>query len=972
MTTPSFSASHERYRGFLVKDVRYIQPLALYSIELVHTKSGASIIHLQNEDIENVFSISLQTLPASSNGVAHILEHTVLCGSKKYPVKDPFFSMIRRSLHTFMNAFTGMDFTCYPASSENVTDFYNLLDVYLDAVFYPNLTKESFLQEGHRLEFAEAQNPATPLLYKGVVFNEMKGAMSSMESRFWQHLFSALFPDLTYQFNSGGDPAAIPLLTHEELIDFHQQFYSPANAIFYFYGNIDTKKHLDFLEEKLLKDAEKVSLKTPILQQPRFSEPITIQRPYPAKKGASDVIGIGFLTTGTHDLQTIMALTLLESILMDTDASPLKKAFLDFGIQTVDAYFETEISEVPFVLLCKGCEGKTADQICEHLFSTLRAIAKERIPQEKIQEALHSLEFSRKEISGDHYPYGLHLFMRTVLPKQHGVNLPEALEIDALFSKLKNQTKNPEFLPLLIHKYFLDNPHFVKLTLTPDELLLKEEEEQEQATLRTIKEHLTSKQTAAIVEGATALVRYQAKLENQSLDCLPKIGLSDVRPEAKHLRLDKKATWHNPIFTNQIVYIDACIALPRIPAEELPYLPFFADFFSEIGTKKRSFEQNLSFINAHFGGIDAYFSLNVQASDPEKAAPLLVIRGKALYKNSATLCAFLQEMLDEIDFSDEKRLAHLLAKEQVEIKSQMVSHAMHYAKSRARSGLSPSSYLHDLLYGFRYFQTVEKLGKNPQKSAQFLSKLFSKWKTSFFQKKIDWVITADEEHYAHLAQENFFGLLERPQEDANPFSMDDVPFSSQESEGWTVPSPVAFTALSMPALHYQDPSCAGLLAGAELMQNLILHKEIREKGGAYGSGADFDPVRGDITFRAYRDPHLFSTVSIFHQAVEEISRGRFTKQDLDDAILGVIQDLDQPISPGSEGLTAYLRQSKGITKTVYQTLRDRLLALTKTDIEAALTQIMGNRSSTLVSFASEAFLAKENQQTKTPLPIKKT
>lgn len=972
MSLPSFKGAQESYKGFIVTKVKKIEELALYVIELVHEKTGARVVHLQNSDPENVFCISFQTLPSSSNGVAHILEHTVLCGSKKYPVKDPFFSMIRRSLHTFMNAFTGMDFTCYPASSENVKDFYHLLDVYIDATFFPNLDRESFLQEGHRLEFLRLDDPKSPLTYRGVVFNEMKGAMSTMESRFWQHMFEHLYPDLPYKYNSGGDPAAIPALTHEELIDFHTYFYNPSNAVFFFYGNIPTQKHLDFLENRLLKDVEKKPIHSPIAKQKRFSSPLHVEKPYPAKKGESDVIGFGFLTAHLGDLETIMALTLLESILLDTDASPLKKALMDFGITSVESYFETEISEAPFILVFKGCGDKSAKEIEEKLFHALRDIAKEKISQEKILEALHALEFSRKEISHDHYPYGLSLFMRSILPKQHGVDTVKSLEIDEVFTKLKNRAKNPEFIPLLIHEYFLENPHFVSLTLKPDEALVRKEQEDEQTSLVHLKEKLTEKEKGQLVKEAKHLASYQEKMESASLDCLPKISLKDVQREGKFYPLEKTEIFWKNTFTNHIVYVDVAIELPKIDQKELAFLPLFADFLSELGTKKRNFSENLSYINAHLGGLESYISLNIQAENPENISPLLILRAKALYKNTDKIFEIYEELFDGVDFSDLDRIEKLLEKEKVELKSQMVSQAMHYAKSLARSGIKNTSYLYDLLYGFRYFKTVEELGKNPRKSAEMLSKIFTSWKDLFFQQKMDWIITCDEKHYKELEKKEFFQVTKRPHKKAEPFSLEDASVSLQQSEGFLIPSPVAFTALSLPATGYLDPTSPALLAAAELMQNTVLHKEIREKGGAYGSGAHFDPLRGDFTFRAYRDPHLFSSLNVFKQAFQELEKEAFSQRDLEDAILGVIQDLDQPLSPGSEGLTTYLREKKGITKNVYQKIRDRILSLKKGDIKQAVQKVHAFDSSVTISFSNGAFFAKENEKMPIPLPLKKT
>ena len=936
-----------------------------------HKKTGAQHVHLASAQSENVFMVAFRTIPTDSTGVAHILEHTALCGSRKFPVRDPFFMMIRRSLNTFMNAFTSSDWTAYPFATQNRKDYFNLLSVYLDSAFFSRLDPLDFAQEGHRFEFADPTDSSSELLYKGVVFNEMKGAMGSMQARFWQHLFHKLYPDLTYRHNSGGDPREIPTLTHEELVEFHRYFYHPSNAVFYFYGNIDTKTHLDFIDQAILSTVDEKKIYPPMPRQKRFSSPIYATEFYPAKEGEEDVVGFAFLTAHAEDIAATFALSLLESILFDTDASPLKKSLLDAGIKSVEAYFETELSEAPFIILCKGVGEKTSEDIADLLFSSLKSLAKNRIDPKKIEEALHALEFSKKEIHTRSYPYGLHLFMRAILPKQHGVETNASLEIDQVFQELRNKTKNPEYLSLLIHTYFLDNPHYVALTVKPDTTLLEKEEEEEKNTLQSLQKKLKEEDKKTLISQAKKLKIHQEKMEHQSLDCLPKLSLKDVNPSVKTWPLEEKTVFFSPVFTNHIVYIDACISLPKISQKDLPYVSLFAGFLSEVGTKSRSYQENLSYMNAHLGGFEAYLSTNISVDDPENPSPLLIIRTKALRQKAEKMCSFLKEMLEDVDFSDTNRMKQLIEKEQVEIKSHITSQAMHYAKSLARSGLSKSSYLQDLWYGFRYRQTV--LGIDLDGKSDFLPHLletFSRYKSCFFSQPIDWVVTADPSDYESLEKADFYGLFDRTIDKKNqPFDPKDIPEKNQSSCAYIIPSPVAFTALSVPAATYKTAESPALFAAAELMQNTVLHKEIREQGGAYGSGAFFDPIRGDFTFRAYRDPHLFSSLASFEKSVEALKKQEFAKQDLEDAILSVIQGFDQPISPGSRGLTEYLRRKKGITLAMHQNMRDSVLALDKKTIARAVDTIAPLQQGITISFSNDAFFAKENASKKSPLPI---
>nr|NGX38545.1 hypothetical protein [Chlamydiota bacterium] len=415
----------QKYGDFVLVNYQPIEELQIVMRELIHEPTGAQVMHLENDDPENLFCLSFKTLPDSSNGAAHILEHTVLCGSRKFPIKDPFFSMNRRSLNTFMNAMTGSDFTCYPASSQVEKDFYNLLEVYLDAVFHPQLKELSFLQEGHRLEFTTPGDPTSPLEFKGIVYNEMKGALSSTDSRVWHAMLEALVPDLPYSYNSGGDPKDIPDLSHAQLIEFHEKFYHPSRCLFFFYGNFPLQKHLDFIVENALQGAQKLPPLDGIGHQERFKAPVKEQFSYPTSETedleTKNIHAFGWLTTPLLNQEEVLALSVLDSVLMDTDASPLKKALLDTKLCIqADSFLDTEMTEVPFVMLFRGCRGDVADKIEKALFDNLKIIAKEGIPFHLVEASIHQLEFARTEIGGDHSPFGLTLFMRSALAKQHG------------------------------------------------------------------------------------------------------------------------------------------------------------------------------------------------------------------------------------------------------------------------------------------------------------------------------------------------------------------------------------------------------------------------------------------------------------------------------------------------------------------------------------------------------------------------
>ena len=413
----------DTYKGFTVQENTPIDEIQVKLIKLRHEKSGAEMFHLKNDDQENVFSLAFKTYPEDDTGVAHILEHTVLCGSKKYPVRDPFFLMTRRSLNTFMNALTSKIWTAYPAASMNRQDFYNLLEVYLDATLYPLLRKESFFQEASRLEFENDQN----LVYKGVVFNEMKGSLSNPYSRLFKETVKALFLDSPYARDSGGDPKNIVDLTHEELVDFHKTYYHPSRCLFYFYGNIDTKEHIDFLETKVFKELKsKKSSIAPLKKIQPLLKPKEISTSYPGIRQANqkqDFFTFSWVMMDIDEQNDLLALNLLDSILMQTDASPLKNTLITSGLcKNADSMIDTDTKQIPYMILADGCDVKDFNKLKKLIFDRLTEISRGPIDQSLIDASLSALEVERTEISSGSSPYGLELFYRSILPYMQGAS----------------------------------------------------------------------------------------------------------------------------------------------------------------------------------------------------------------------------------------------------------------------------------------------------------------------------------------------------------------------------------------------------------------------------------------------------------------------------------------------------------------------------------------------------------------------
>lgn len=975
----------EKYGDFVLVDCRPIDELKTLMRQLIHLPTGAQVMHLENDDPENLFCLSFKTLPDSSNGAAHILEHTVLCGSRKFPVKDPFFSMSRRSLNTFMNAMTGSDFTCYPASSQVEKDFYNLLEVYLDAVFHPLLKEQSFIQEGHRLGFKDPKDPSSPLEFKGIVYNEMKGAMSSVDSRIWQEMTRALIPDLPYAFNAGGDPKTIPSLTYKQLIDFHETYYHPSRCLFFFYGNFPLKKHLDFIDEHSLKGAERLSPIDGIAHQNRFESPVIEMHTYPTSETEDldnkHIHTIGFLTTPLQSQDEVLALSILDMVLMDTDASPLKKALLDTKLCVhADCFLDTEMTEVPLIFIFRGCQKDGGEKLEKALFDALKKIADEGIPFHLIEAAIHQLEFSRTEMGGDHSPFGLTLFMRSALAKQHGCAPEKSLTVHALFEELIEKAKNPHVFTPLIEKYLLGNTHYARLSFAPDPDLSKKEGEEEQARLQQIREALTDEQIGKILKEAQELEEFQNVQEGQKLECLPKVTLLDVPAEARHFPLTSLCMQnfeihHHDTFTNHILYADVICDLPHLTEKELFDLQLFLVLWPELGLGKRDYIENLEFVHAHTGGVGAHVSLHVQVEDPERIRPTLQLHGKALERKTDKLFSIFEEMLTVPRFDEIERIQELIKKLATSMQSRLSRNAMRYASQLALHGFSTPSHINEMWYGLSFYNKVQSLHQSlDAELPNLIDRLIQLKDKLLCVPSPTLILSCDQEIYDQLDTHGFYDLPKLKPKNSTPWESH-YPLPEAIDQARIIASPVAFSAQGFKTISLGHEDAPALQIATILLDNKVLHHRIREQGGAYGSGAHYNPLWGNFYLYAYRDPHIARTFRTFRDGIHEIGDGNFDDRDLEEAKLGIVQVLDSPTSPGARAMSSYVMQRDGKTRQIRQTYRDQLLAMDKDSIQKAIhSQLLPQvHEGVFVTLAGKELLEKElpllEERSIEPLPI---
>lgn len=912
-------------------------------VEATHRATGASIIHIQNDDRENFFSLCFQTYPENSTGIAHILEHTVLCGSKKFPVKDPFFGMIKRSLNTFLNAMTGADFTCYPGASCIEQDFYNLLEVYLDAVFHPLLSELSFRQEGHRLNYEKGK-----LQFEGIVFNEMKGVLSSPESRLYESISKYLLKDTPYHYNFGGDPKDIPHLSYEEFLNFHKKFYHPSQCLFFFYGNLPLEKHLEFIETHALKGVIKAPPIPSIPKQPRFHHPVKVTESYPFhgdNVSKQTLIAYAWLTAEASSLDDALALSLIDTILMETDASPLKEALLSSRLLSkAEGHLDTEMGEIPYALIIRGTEASAADQIEKLIFDTLKNLTS--FEPHLVEGSIHQLEFSQKEISTH---YGLNLSFRALASHFLKIPVKEGLSLEQRFQNLRQAVKDPHYLPSLIKKYLIDNPHFVRIVMEPNQQKEREEKEEEEQLLSSLQVNKEEIETLS-----QKLKAFQEREDD--LSCLPKLHLKDVPQEVLSYPLVQHQVgdmiiFHHDCLTNGIIYAELVYDLPHLSKEELIPARLATSLWTSLGAKNRDYKANLDLINEKTGGIHASLGMFTQVDHEQEARPALILQGKALDHYGEDLFTLFKDFLNHPRFDEKERISQLIEQLQTDLKSHINRNPLSYASNLAMASYLPQQAINLAWYGLEYYQFIETLSKDKLPSFDIINKLLHKSKPHL-------ILSCSNEQFETLKSHHFYDIGTLSSSPHSPWSFD-YPPPSISSQARVISSGVAFTAESHQLITLTHPDAPALTLAMHLMETKVLHKRIREQGGAYGSGARYNPLLGTMHFFGYRDPHIKKTLHAFNEAIEAISSGQFDAEDLEGAKLKHIQDEETPIAPGARASTEYNYYRTKQTKDQRQAFRNSLLKITKEEIMKATKTHLLHKKGIQITFSGKELLDKE-------------
>ncbi|MGB5324617.1 MAG: insulinase family protein [Pseudomonadales bacterium] len=928
-----------------------IASLGLHYSEYQHGHTGARHIHLAADNKENVFLVALRTVPADSTGVAHILEHTTLCGSEKFPVRDPFFMMSRRSLNTFMNAFTSSDWTAYPFASQSRKDFDNLLVVYLDAVFFARLDPLDFAQEGHRVEFEPADDPKGELVYKGVVFNEMKGAMSSISSQLWHAVGEALFPETTYRFNSGGDPVAIPALTYQQLQSFYKTHYHPDNAIFITYGDIPAREHQQRFEALALQRFRNENIHIEVPLQTRFAEPAQLAKPYPLADGEAPERNchrvMAWMLGDIRDPLDVMSAHLLSSMLLEDSASPLQQALettsLGRAPSPVCGLDDTSLQMV-FACGLEGCDDAGQEAFEKLVLDTLEKTAHEGIARERLVALLDQLELQQREISGDGYPYGLQLILGCLASAVHRGPAWAMLDIDPVLATLREQIEDPGFTRKLLQRSLLENPHRATITLTPDPALNRKRIEAEMAELASRKASLAKSEREEIVVTAQALAARQASEDDPEI--LPCVSIEDVPPFAAPPRFHAAGGERRPITfypqaTNGLVYQQVICPLPALSGEELNLLGLHNRLLTEVGAGARDYLQTQGWQTQVCGGIHAYSSMRGEIDDEQRLRGYFILSAKGLAGRCADIDRLLAATLSSARFDELPRIAELLARYSARAQQSITGSGHALAMGAACQGMSPLakiSYQSSGLAGIRQLKALDKqLAEGDARSnfAGRIATLHRKLRDNGMQ-----YLAIGAEELLPTIIDTVNSHWQAPLADANTSALALAPLREQARALWVCNSQVNFCAKAYPTVPSGHVDAAALTVLGGVLRNGFLHTAIREQGGAYGGGASQDSTNAAFRFYSYRDPRLAKTLGDFDRAISWLLDTKHAWRVVEEAILGVVSSIDKPASPAGTAKQHFHDNLFGRTPERQAAFRQAVLAVREDDLKRVAQQYL--------------------------------
>lgn len=935
-----------------------------------HKATGAEVLSLINDDENKVFGVTLKTPPEDSTGVAHILEHSVLCGSRKYPVKKPFVELLKGSLHTFLNAMTFSDKTAYPVASQNLKDFYNLVDVYLDAVYFPLISEDTFRQEGWHYELDSTQGP---MVYKGVVFNEMKGAYSSAAAVLGKVSQLSLYPDTTYGVNSGGDPRAIPDLTYEYFKNFHAKYYHPSNSRVVFYGDDDPVQRLVILEE-YFSQFERIDPKAEVAIQPRWSEPRALHETYAASEAEAGkktaMVSVNWMLDEVSDPDLALSLNVLESVLVGTPAAPLRKAMIDSGLGEglTGSGLADGIRQPYFTFGLKGIEDDAGDKVERLIISTLEQLSAEGIDPKTIEAAMNSAEFALRENNTGSFPRGIALMFRSMGTWLYGGDPLEPLSFEAPLSAIKARLAAGERLfETLIKTHILDNKHRSTVLLTADPNKAAAEAAEERARLDQAQQSLDAAGIAQVAEQTRRLKELQNEVDSpDALSKIPTLTLDDLPRANKSIPIAREALEGVTLFshdlpTSGVVYLDLGFDLKALPGRLLPYLPLFTRALTQTGTSSEDFVSLTQRIGRTTGGVGAS-RWNSTRRDGGGTAAWLFVRGKATPDHVGDMLSIMRDVLTDARLDNRERIRQMVLESKAGFESSLAGMGNGIVSMRVRAGFNEADWLNEKLGGVSHYFFLKDLAAQIDGNWPAVQAALEEIRALLIGRNgMIANVTADSFAIAALKPElaTFIAALpagKGPSAEGWGFE------PSALSEGLTFPGQVNYVAkgADLKALGFEPTG--GTAVAIKHLNTTYLWDKVRVQGGAYGGSSGLDPFAGTFAFTSYRDPNLVDTIDVYDKASAFLKAG-VGEQDLVRSVIGVIGAVDTYRLPDAKGFTSLVWELAGDSEGARQQRRDEILGASSRDFKAladALDQVALNGQ--VVVLGSETAIKAANDE----------
>lgn len=915
---------------------------------LKHKKTGARVMLIENSDENKVFNIAFRTPPKNSTGVAHILEHSVLCGSKEFPLKDPFVELVKGSLNTFLNAMTYPDKTCYPVASCNDRDFQNLMHVYLDAVFYPNIYKkeEIFRQEGWNYHLEQKEGP---LKYNGVVYNEMKGAFSSPDDVLEREIMNSLFPDTTYGCESGGDPVNIPDLSYEEFLDFHRQYYHPSNSFIYLYGNMDMEEKLEFIDSHYLSAFDSLAIDSQIRDQEAFAQVKDIQKSYPVSEdeGEEDntYLSYNMVVGEAADINLSLAFEVLDYALLSAPGAPLKQALLDAKIgKDIYGSFEDGIKQTYFSIVAKGANLSQKEEFVKVIRDTLTKIAEEGIDKKAVTAGINYYEFRFREADFSSYPKGL-MYGLDILSSWLYDDTKPFCEVQLLegFEFLKKALEEGYFEDL-IRKYLLDNTHGAILSLVPEKGLAAKRDKELEEKLENYRKSLSDEELTRMVENTKALEAYQeAEEAPEALTCIPMLSREDIKKEITGLtneehHVEDSLFLYHDVCTNGIGYADLLFEIHDFDVDTVHYLGLLKSVLGAVDTENYTYGELFNEVNARTGGIAYGIEVFDDAQDTDAFRAMFAVRGKALYPEMDFMFSMIREVLTTSKLDDTKRLYEIIARVRSRAQASLASAGHSTAVLRGASYASPMAAFQDEMAGIGYYQFIEKLEKDFDSCKDEIVKNLRKVMEEVLRPENFCVSYTGERESLDVVKAQAAGIKKVLFNGQKPESVKQAP-CIKKNEAFKTSGQVQYVAQNgnfrKKGLEY---------TGALEILKVILSYDylwinLRVKGGAYGCMSGFKR-NGESFLVSYRDPHLKRTLEVYQGVPDYIRAFEADEREMTKYIIGTISNKDVPRTPQMQGSISKTAYFSNVTEDMLQKERNQILGAQKEDIQklAALVE----------------------------------